>query len=114
MESFSVPNNNRSVTRSIGTGLFLTGLAILAYGAIAFWLIKSLPPNGGPTGRLPSLYIMGGGIVAVLAGLALRDLRTRDKNLGSTEGATKGIPTSVGMLILAMILVLFFVVVSQL
>ncbi|AMV34945.1 hypothetical protein VN12_22655 [Pirellula sp. SH-Sr6A] len=106
--------NNRSATRSIGTGLFLTGLAILAYGAIAFWIIKSLPPNGGPTGRLPSLYVIGVGIVAVLAGLAVRDLRTRHKNSVSTEGEKKSIPTSVGLLILALMLVLFFVVVSQL
>lgn len=49
------------LSQAVGTGILITGLMALAHGAVAFWLISSLPPNGGAQGRLPSLYVMGGG-----------------------------------------------------
>ena len=63
------------VARAIGTAILAAGLVVLTYGAVAFWLIKSLPPNGGSSGRLPSLYVIGAGIIAAIIGMAVRDLR---------------------------------------
>jgi hypothetical protein len=108
------PDENRRVSKILGTTILLAGLTILGYGAIAFWLIKSLPPNGGTTGRLPSLYVMGGGIVAVLIGLALRDLRLGKKPPHSATAQKKGIPAAYGVVLLVTILVIFFAVISQL
>ncbi|MBA4032098.1 MAG: hypothetical protein C0478_14575 [Planctomyces sp.] len=104
----------RRASKGIGTAILLVGLMALAYGAIAFWLIKSLPPNGGANGRLPSLYIMGVGVVVAVIGLIVRDLRSNSKKNEPAGEASKGIPTRYGLLLLLGIVVMFFVVVSQL
>jgi len=106
-------DSHRKLVIKIGSVVFLTGLTVLTYGAIALWLIQSLPPNGGPSGRLPSLYVMGTGIVAVLIGLAVRDLRLGKKETDSAKPATKSIPASWGILILVLIIAIFVVLVSQ-
>lgn len=62
-----------------GSAILLMGLALLVYGAIAFWVAPWLPPNGGPSGRLPSVYLLGAGVVVALAGMAVRDLRVGKK-----------------------------------
>jgi len=63
------------------------GVATSAYGAVAFWILHSLPPNGGGSGRLPSLYVLVGGMAAMLLGLVIRDLRLRpaDKSPPTSE-----------------------------
>ena len=78
-ENFSEPpskrtvasTTDRGVSRRIGTVLLAIGLAVLAYGAIGFWLIKSLPPNGGTIGRLPSLRLVGIGSIVAIVGYRL-------------------------------------------
>lgn len=100
--------------RKIGTTILLIGLATLAYGAIACWLLQRLPPNGGGQGRLPSVYMMGIGIVIVLVGLVVRDLRVGRKAKRTGDESRKGIPTSYGILILLAIVIVFVVVISQL
>ncbi|MBN1854101.1 MAG: hypothetical protein JW829_15345 [Pirellulales bacterium] len=104
----------RSFSKTLGTGIVLVGLAVIAYGAVAFWLIQSLPPNGGGNGRLPSLYVMGLGIVVAVVGLVARDLRVGRKAKQPSGETRKGIPTGYGILFLLAILVIFFLVVSQL
>jgi hypothetical protein len=103
---------SRRSSKTLGTTLLLIGLAILVYGAIAFWLINSLPPNGGGKGRLPSLYVMGMGIVITLLGLAVRGLRGGKKGLADKTG--KGIRTSHGVLILIATVIVFILIFSQL
>jgi hypothetical protein len=104
----------RHVSKIIGTCVLVAGSAILAYGATAFWLIKTLPPNGGANGRLPSLYVMGAGIVVAVLGLVARDLRVSRKEDRSAGVSRNGIPASYGILILLAIMIIFFVVVSRL
>ena len=110
----STTSQRRRILIAIGTGILLFGLAVLAYGATAFWLINSLPPNGGANGRLPSLYVMGIGIVVAVIGLIARDLRVGNKGNASADVASKEIPTSYGILFFIVILIIFFVVVSRL
>lgn len=64
--------------KKLGTILLVVGIASLAYGAIGFWVVKSLPPNGA-SGRLPSVYVMGVGIVITLVGSTIRDFRVSGK-----------------------------------
>ena len=52
----------------------MVGIAALAYGAVAFWLVQSQPTNSADS-RLPSLYLMGGVILVAVIGLVLRDFR---------------------------------------
>ena len=104
----------RSVSRMIGTGVLVAGLAILAYGATAFWLINALPPNGGANGRLPSLYVMGAGISIAVVGLVARDLRLGRKDYQSTRVSRKGIPASYGILVLLAIVIILFFLISRL
>ena len=89
------PRQTQGVRKKYGTAILGAGIAVLAYGAVGFWIIKTLPPNGGPTGRLPSLYAMGGGILITIAGLVMRDYRGGSK---SQEGVRGKIPTSYGIL----------------
>ena len=87
-----------------------TGLVVLAYGAVGFWIINTLPPNGGASGRLPSLYVMGAGIVLSVVGLVARDFR--DGRISQED--TQGIPASYGILGLVAILIILFFVISSL
>lgn len=101
------------VLRKAGLGLFVIGMMVVVYGAVAFWLVNSLPPNGGPAGRLPSLYVMAAGIVGVLVGLALRGLKIGVSEQEARKESTGGIPAFWGILILVLILVAALVVIAQ-
>lgn len=70
------PPSGRSLRAVVGLSIFLIGLAVLAYGAVAFWLLRMLPPNT-PSSRLPSLYILFAGMGITLFGQTLRSLRLR-------------------------------------
>jgi hypothetical protein len=107
-------NSIRCASKAIGTVILLVGLTVLVYGAVAFWLINSLPPNGGASGRLPSLYVMGAGMVVALTGLVVRDLGGRNKKDKPAGEVNKVIPTRYGLLLILGIVIIFFVVVSQL
>lgn len=61
--------------RTIGTVILIAGGVLTAYAAIAFWLLKSLPPDGGHQGRLPSLYLLFTGFAVMLVGLVVLDFR---------------------------------------
>ena len=54
------------MTRKFGNGILLISAIVAMYGALAFFLINGLPPNGEAHGRLPSLYILFGGISGML------------------------------------------------
>ena len=106
--------SGRRLARAIGTAILAAGLVVLAYGAVAFWLIKSLPPNGGPNGRLPSLYMMGAGIIGAIIGMVVRDLRLAGRAKKHDGSPPKAIPTSVGMLVLLAIVIAVIVVIANL
>ena len=63
--------------RKSGTAILLLSAFVTAYGAVAFFLINSLPPNGGGYGRLPSLYVFLGGMGGMLLGVTIRRLHLR-------------------------------------
>ena len=84
---------------------------MLTYGATAFWLINSLPPNSGDS-RLPSLYVMGLGFVITMAGLAIRSLRSDPNKPTSLD--EKAIPTRYGMIGLVAIIALLIFIISRL
>ncbi|MEM8782298.1 MAG: hypothetical protein AAGE65_05505 [Planctomycetota bacterium] len=65
------------MTKTVFTGLLLVSLLVAAYGCVAFFLMNDLPPNGGPQGRLPSLYVMLGGIGGMLVGTVGRNLKIK-------------------------------------
>ena len=73
------PPAKGSVRRQLGSVIFALGLLTTLYGATAFWLVKTLPPNGGPSGRLPSLYLLAVGMGAMLLGLAIRNLQVKKR-----------------------------------
>lgn len=108
--SSDVPARNGSsgqgIVNAIGTVILIVGLAVIAYGAVAFWIVRALPPNDA-TSRLPSLYVMGAGIITALVGLTFKSLQGKSTKKGA-------IPTSVGVLVLVAIVIAFFVVVSRL
>ncbi len=101
----------RRVARAIGTAILAAGLVVLTYGAVAFWVIRSLPPNGGPSGRLPSLYVMGVGILAVIIGLAVRG--SRSARQAEEPDGPKTIPTSMGILVLLAMVIAAIVAISR-
>ena len=63
------------MARKIGNAILAVAAIATAYGALAFFALTDLPPNGGVSGRLPSLYIMLGGMGGMLIGSVARDLR---------------------------------------
>jgi hypothetical protein len=73
MEPSKTPTG-KSISKVIGTIIAVAGAAALAYGAAAFWLVRSLPPNTADS-RLPSLYLMGAAMLATVVGLVTRDFR---------------------------------------
>lgn len=62
------------MANKIGTTILVIGILIATYGGIAFFIVNSLPPNGGENGRLPSLYLLLGGMAAMLVGTIVRGL----------------------------------------
>lgn len=109
----SQPEQSSSLGQNLGSGVFFAGLAVLAYGAVAFWLITSLPPNGGASGRLPSLYVMGAGIAVLVIGMVIKSA-TAPKGSPESGAATKTIPTSYGLLLILGIIAVAFAYISQL
>ena len=104
---------NRGILQTIGTVILLAGAAILAYGAAGFWLMPTLPPNGGVNGRLPSLYVLAGGMAVAFVGLVVRGFRVGSQNT-IRANSRQGIPALYGILALVAILILFIWVVSRL
>lgn len=104
----------RRLARTIGNAMLAAALLVLVYGAVAFWLIQWLPPNGGPSGRLPSLYVMGVGILGSIIGMVVRDLRSAERPRNSAGSPVAAIPTSVGILILVALVVALFVAIYRL
>jgi hypothetical protein len=98
--------SGQHIVNATGTAILIAGLAVLIYGAVAFWIIPSLPPNDASS-RLPSLYVMGAGIITALVGLTFKSLQGKSTKKGA-------IPTSVGVLVLLAIIIAFFVAVSRL
>ncbi|QDV25899.1 hypothetical protein [Aureliella helgolandensis] len=93
--------------RKFGTGVFVIGIVTLAYGAVAFWIIPSLPPNELSTGRFNSLFVLGAGMIISLCGLAIRDTRVKSKSGANSPGS--GISTSTGLLVLLIVVIVFIV-----
>jgi hypothetical protein len=102
----------RRTTKIVGAAILAAGLICLVYGAVAFWLVQTLPPNGGPTGRLPSAYVMGVGMVIAILGLAIRDLRLVGGAKQRDGAPAKGIPTGVGLLLLAAMVIAMIIAIS--
>src|SRR5262245_35768319 len=98
--------SGQGVVKVVGTVILIAGLAVLVYGAVAFWIVPSLPPNDAAS-RLPSVYVMGAGIVTALVGLTVKSLQGKSTKKGA-------IPTSVGFIMLLAIIIAFFFVVSRL
>jgi hypothetical protein len=74
----STPPRSRAKIRTIiGLAILLAGLGVAVYGAVAFWVLQGLPPNNSSSGRLPSLYMLFGGMGLLLLGLTIRNLRLR-------------------------------------
>jgi len=71
------PGSRRPVRAVIGLTVCLIGAGISAYGAVAFWILNRLPPNDETSGRLPSLYVLFGGMALLLVGLTIRNLRVK-------------------------------------
>lgn len=110
----AAPVPKRRLSRLVGAIVLAVGLIVLAYGVTAFWLLTSLPPNGGAYGRLPSLYLMLGGIVTTLIGLATRPSAGRPANYDSSSGAFPSIRSRYGLLLILLIIIILFGVVSRL
>ncbi len=104
------PASRLGMRRKVGTGVLVVGIATLAYGAIAFWIIPALPPNELTTGRFNSLYVLGAGMITSLIGLAIRETRIRSKVTADSAG--KGISTGVGLLVLFVVVIIFIVAFS--
>ena len=98
----------------IGTFILVIGGLILAYAATAFWLFNDLPPNDAIHGRLPSLYLMGAGIVIAVVGLIASDQRVSRRDKSPKEASRKVIPTRYGIIGLVLILIIIFFVISLL
>ncbi|MEM1213066.1 MAG: hypothetical protein AAGI68_12310 [Planctomycetota bacterium] len=56
------------------TAVLVIGALTTVYGALAFFVLQALPPNGSGS-RLPSLYVMFAGMGGMLAGAVGRNLR---------------------------------------
>ncbi|GIW96263.1 MAG: hypothetical protein KatS3mg110_4304 [Pirellulaceae bacterium] len=99
----------RQLIRRVGTVVLIVGAVVLSYGAVGYWIIPSLPPNGGAYGRLPSVYVMGVGMVGALLGLVLRGMWGR-----APVKSGSSVSPLIGIALLLAILVIFFFVVSRL
>ncbi|MEM6391814.1 MAG: hypothetical protein AAF797_03490 [Planctomycetota bacterium] len=56
------------------TAVLVTGALATVYGALAFFVLQALPPNGSGS-RLPSLYVMFTGMGVMLVGAVGRNFR---------------------------------------
>lgn len=114
-EEDSLPSGpGRSALRDTGTGLLCLGLGLLVYGALGFWVFQTLPPNGGASGRLPSIYVMGSGILALLIGSGLRGMAGKVTGPETVGDSKPQVPTWIGVLVLLGILVTILVVIFSL
>ena len=75
--SSPAPQSGLPLRVLIGRVVLGLGIAVSAYGALAFWVMKALPPNNPIEGRLPSLYVIFAGMGAMLVGLAFRTSRMK-------------------------------------
>lgn len=105
-ESIHLPSRFE-LRRKVGTGVLVIGLGTLAYGAIAFWIIPSLPPNEFTTGRFNSLYVLGAGMIISLCGLAIRETRLKSRPVADSPDS--GISTGVGLLVLLIVVIVFII-----
>jgi hypothetical protein len=93
-----------------GGVVLLIGIILLGYGAAAFWWKPTLPPNNREFGRLPSVYVMGGGIAVSLIGLVMRTLGRGKSSQVAVQSKNQ---TSVfGILLLVAILIGAFVYIA--
>jgi hypothetical protein len=73
----SIPTvESSSLLRKSGNLVFVVGAAITAYAAVAVFVRQDLPPNNG-AGRLPSLYLLFGGMAILFVGTVIRNFRLR-------------------------------------
>jgi len=63
--------------RTAGTVVLVLGAVVTAYAAVAFFLVNQLPPNGGFSGRLPSLYLLFAGMAGMFVGSVVRNYARR-------------------------------------
>lgn len=109
----SPPSPTSKKLRLLATCVMVLSLALLAYGAVGFWLVPSLPPNGGVNGRLPSVYVMGVGILATMVGLVLRSLASPTAAEDSS-GTKKTFLSRYGLVLLIVIMIVVGFVISRL
>jgi hypothetical protein len=86
------------------------GILTILYGATAFWLMPQLPPNGGSYGRLPSMLILGIGIVITIVGMAINSLATQNQQ---SAASPKKIPAFYGFAAIGLILLIVFIIVAN-
>ena len=114
-QNVSQPPSKRRVPQVIGIATLMIGLIVLGYGVVGFWLIPSLPPNGGIYGRIPSVSVMVAGMVTSLLGLMVRDFASRKLNSHSPNPTREksGIPTRYGLILILTIVIIFIVVIAR-
>ena len=76
-QSAGHPSRSLPIRAILGNTVCFIGAGGAAYGALAFWVFQALPPNDLISGRLPSLYLLAGGMALLLVGLTIRNLRVR-------------------------------------
>ena len=96
----------------VGSVILAIGIAALCYGALAFWVLPGLPPNGGNSGRLPSLYILFAGVALTLVGLAVRGLRTSAAS--RDQSGKREVSPAAGLLLILILVAAIFAVVAML
>ena len=63
-----------TLLRKGGSLVFLVGVVVTVYAAAAVFLLRDLPPNNAAS-RLPSLYLLFAGMLALFIGTVLRNFR---------------------------------------
>jgi hypothetical protein len=106
-------NLSEGLAKKIGTFVATAGVLILGYGALASFVIPTLPPNAAHTGRMNSIYLMAIGAALSLSGLALRDLRLGRKKQRSSSSYTREISTGFGLLVIVSVVIFTAIVIAQ-
>jgi hypothetical protein len=65
-----------ALLRKGGNLVLLAGAVLTVYAAVAFFLLRDLPPNNVES-RLPSLYLLFTGMLILFMGTAVRNFRLR-------------------------------------